>query len=115
MVTILILEPAEDVCELVASVARSLGHDPLFFASSMRESPPEVDAVVLEPSWEEGFAVARSLRERDSRLPLVCISIYPAWELGLDVSALAARRYLLKPFSVAALREALAVAAEQRA
>lgn len=114
MATILILEPAEDVCALVASVARSLGHEPLFLASPMRESPPEVDAVVLEPSWKEGFAVARSLRERDSRLPLVCISIYRAGELGPDVSALGANRYLLKPFSVAELREALAGATDHR-
>ena len=113
MATILILEPAQDVRELVASVARRLGHEPLFFASSMRESPPEVDAVVLEPAWEGGLAVARLLRERDSRLPFVCISIYPAGELGPDVSAMRARRYLLKPFSVAELEEALAFGAEE--
>jgi CheY-like chemotaxis protein len=113
MATILILEPAKDVRELVAFVARSLGHEPLFSASWMRESPPEVDAVVLEPAWEWGLALARSLRERDSRLPFVCISIYPARALGPDVSARSARRYLLKPFSVAELEEAFAFGTEE--
>lgn len=113
MAKILILEPAQDVRELVASVAHGLGHEPLFFASSMREPPADVDAVVLEPAWDCGLAVARTLRERDRRLPVVCISLYRAGELGPDVSALGARCYLLKPFSVAELREALGIGAEE--
>lgn len=74
----------------------------------MTESPPEVDAVVLEPSWARGLAVARALRARNGGLPFVCISTHPAGELGPDVSALGARSYLLKPFSIAQLKEALA-------
>jgi DNA-binding response OmpR family regulator len=113
MARILILEPAQDVRGLVAYVVRRLGHEPLFFASSRSESPPDVDALVLEPSWKCGLAVARTLRQRDKGLPLVCISVWPAEELGAEVAALAAHRYLLKPFSVAELKEALAILAEE--
>lgn len=90
-------------------MVRRLGHEPLFFAPSMIESPPEVDAVVLEPSWERGLAVARELRARDSRLPLVYISIHPPGELEPEALALGARSHLLKPFSLSQLKDALAL------
>lgn len=113
MARILILEPAEDVRGLVALVVRRLGHEP-HFPSSTSEPSPDVDAVVLEPSWKRGLAIARTLRQRDGRLPLVCVSVWPAEELGADVAALGARRYLLKPFSVAELTEALTLVVEKR-
>jgi two-component SAPR family response regulator len=104
---VLILEPDAEVRALVGRVVARLGHEPLAPASLPFPALDSLDAVVLEPAWAPALELARRLREHDPRLPLVLESI----EATSDARAgLRPVRYLVKPFRLGELEEAIIAA-----
>jgi hypothetical protein len=72
--------------------------------------PEDVDVIVLEPADPHALAAAEALRLRDDRLPIVCASIYPQTPSSRRLEPVA---YLVKPFPLAELERALAIAIER--
>lgn len=83
---------------------RRLGHEPLVYDGGDLEALT-VDAAVIEPGEGAGLALARRLRRHG--VPLLFISIFPADRDALDLQPAA---YLVKPFPLYALENALEVA-----
>lgn len=106
MVTILIAEPDDGVAELIAAVARQAGFDAL----RVRRTPEKLPAdcvLVIEPDAPAELALARALRLRRSRLPIVCVSIRSVLP---EAEALEPCAFLVKPFRVAELSKTLEAA-----
>ena len=97
MARVLILEPAEDVRELVARLLTRLGHDPLLAHELAAEDA--ADVVVVEPADEQSLRAARTLRAERPDLPIVCATVLPRAAVG-DVCS---HGYLEKPFHLADL------------
>jgi CheY-like chemotaxis protein len=101
---ILIVEPHPDVRALLELLVVRLGHEPILH--DVRDpSTVEVDAAVIEPGERPGLAVARLLRA--GGVPVVFVSIFPAEDDALELEPVA---YLVKPFPVYALEQALGAA-----
>jgi CheY-like chemotaxis protein len=109
MARFLICEPHADIRRLYAAVVRGLGHEPVSFD---RHAVAEPDVVLVEPADRELFEAARRLREQNPDLPIICASIYEPTHV--DVEVLGALRYLLKPFGLVELTNALELALLQR-
>jgi CheY-like chemotaxis protein len=108
MALFLIIEPNEDIRRLYAAVIRGLGHEAAFFDGSPMADP---EVVLVEPAHPESFAVALRLQRDNPVLPIICASIH---EPGQDVAhSLEASTYLLKPFSLVELTDALQLALSQ--
>jgi DNA-binding response OmpR family regulator len=110
MARILICEPHPDIRSLLSFVVRRLGHEPVISDGS-RTQLFGVDAVVLEPGHEEALGLATWVREHAPSTAIVCASIYPPWG---DTEALHPDAYLVKPFPLFRLENALASALERR-
>jgi DNA-binding response OmpR family regulator len=105
---VLILEPDAEIRELLRRVVAQRGHEPLAPERVPARPPPDLDALVLEPAWAE--ELARALRERDGNLPVVFTALDPASAARFELRPL---RYLLKPYSLRDLEEAIAAALER--
>lgn len=103
MAKILIVEPSEEIAELLSVIVRRLGHEPAVHVTG-RELP-DADAALVEPAYPWTLELAETLRKREAALPIVCLSIYPASEAVL---ALEPAAYLLKPFTLGELEAAIA-------
>jgi DNA-binding response OmpR family regulator len=101
---ILIIEPHADIRALLELVVRRLGHEPVLYGGGEIESIA-IDAAVVEPGEGEGLRLAQRIRARG--IPVLFTSIFPAGDeaLGLQPHA-----YLVKPFPLYALENALAAA-----
>ncbi len=108
---VLILEPNSEVRELIARVAARLGHEPVLVTSLATDDLPSVDAIVLEPAWAPGLEFARTLREGHPGARVVLESIEPDSEARWEFRPV---RFLVKPFGLADLEQALASALEPR-
>ncbi len=108
MALFLIIEPHEEIRPLYAAVVRGLGHEAAFFD----DTTAEPDVVLVEPAYPESFDAALRLRLAHPDLPIVCASIHEPTEQ--TVRALQPSTYLLKPFSLAELTDALQLALSQR-
>lgn len=107
MARFLIIEPHADIRRLYAAVVRGLGHEPIFFDGFIGK--PHV--ILVEPADPESLEAAAQLRQDYPDVPIVCASIYePAYN---DVEALQAVTYLLKPFTLVELTDALQLALSQ--
>lgn len=107
---ILIADCDREVCEFFACVAGRLGHEPLVLPAAALEAqdPGDVDLLLVEPALTGAVVLARALRRRRPRLPIVCASIYPADMLpSEELLVLAPVAYLVKPCSLARLTDAL--------
>jgi DNA-binding response OmpR family regulator len=104
MARVLICEPHDDISALLELVVRRLGHEPVPFAGG-DVSHIGLDAAVIEPGEESGLQVARSLRARN--VPVLFTSIYPPGASALELDPAA---YLVKPFPLYALENALRAA-----
>jgi CheY-like chemotaxis protein len=103
---ILVCEPQAEVRELLGHVVERLGHEPVFPNCS---APRDVDVVLLEPADPWARSAASPFLDRRSRTPVVCASIYPdSGHLG----GLRPLAYLVKPFGLAELEQALTAAVE---
>jgi DNA-binding response OmpR family regulator len=107
MARFLIIEPHEDIRRLYAGVVRGLGHEPIFF-DAFFDHP---DVILVEPSDPDSLEGARRLRYDYPNVPIICASIHePAYN---DVEVLQAVTYLVKPFSLFELTNALQLALSQ--
>jgi CheY-like chemotaxis protein len=98
---ILIVEPHVDIRALLELVVRRLGHEPMVWDGSDPELL-EADAAVIEPGEGPGLTLARRLRALD--VPVLFTSIFPADHDALELQPSA---YLVKPFPLYALENAL--------
>jgi DNA-binding response OmpR family regulator len=98
---ILIVEPHADIRSLLELVINRLGHEPVIYNGGSEEQA-NIDAAVIEPGEGPGIAVARQLRPQG--VEVVFISIFPP---ELDVLDLKPSAYLVKPFPLYALENAL--------
>jgi CheY-like chemotaxis protein len=109
MAHFLIIEPDEDIRRLYAAVVRGLGHEAGFFDGLPTARP---DVVLVEPADSNSLAAALRLQHDNPNLPIVCASVdKPTHE---EAQALRATTYLLKPFSLVELTDALQLALSQR-
>lgn len=96
---VLLLEPSDDVRELVRWTLTQLGHT----VSGDGADSAQVAAIILEPADPEALRTARALLARQPELTVICASIEPPHRiegLGPDV-------YLVKPFPLKHLETAL--------
>lgn len=111
MPRVLVVEPDAEIRELFSNMLTRLGHDPLA-ADPDRGTLPDCDVVLLEPAWELGTALVRSLLRDRPSLPVVAASIFPPHRLAeVDVTPVS---HLTKPFTLVQLSEAIAGAFTRR-
>ena len=108
MAEILILEPHPEVRDLLLRIVRRLGHEPIVMPDATVDLPV-ADVVLLEPADGNALSVARAVREAHGSA-VVCVSIYPPSEGALSLEPVS---YLLKPFSLVELEDALVTALER--
>jgi hypothetical protein len=101
---ILIFEPHGDIRTLLEIVVTRLGHEPVVSAPPGDELAT-VDAAVIDPGEGDGLSIARHLRRKG--VPVVFTSIFPAGPETLDLAPTA---YLVKPFALYSLEQALVAA-----
>ena len=100
-----IIEPDEDIRRLYAAVVRGLGHEAAFHDGLPNPRP---DVALVEPADATSLAAALQLQDDYPALPIVCASIdKPTPE---EARVLRATTYLLKPFRLLELTEALQLA-----
>jgi CheY-like chemotaxis protein len=109
MALVLTIEPHEEIRPLYAAVIRGLGHEAVVFESGAIAKP---DVLLVEPAYPEPFEAARRLRLAHPDLPIVCASIHEP--IREEVQVLRPSTYLLKPFSLVELRDALQLALSHR-
>jgi DNA-binding NtrC family response regulator len=108
MARIYILEPEADVRELLVRVADRLGHAAREYDDAAAEEIEPGDVLVVEPSDPASLSTTKELRERIPQLRIVCVSTYS----GLpEAEALGPCSYVVKPFHLEELEEALRDAA----
>ena len=96
MAHIALRHPEGDVRRLIEPALSRLGH-----VIVVDEAQAGADVLVLEPASEPDLEAARLLRGARPDLPIVCVSIAPAFPEALELEPDA---YLVKPFTVAGLR-----------
>jgi DNA-binding response OmpR family regulator len=101
---ILIVEPHYDIRALLEIVVRRLGHQPVLSAAP-GNGLETVDAAIIDPGEGDGLPLARLLRRKG--VPVVFTSIFPAGPDTLDLTPTA---YLVKPFALFSLEQALTAA-----
>lgn len=104
MAKILIIEKDETVRELLLHQVNHLGHEPVVVSSGLELFGIIFDAVLIEPETPGALELARAFRATRPTMPVICASIAsqtPEWK------ALAPDDYLVKPFPISRLREAL--------
>jgi len=107
MARVLIAEPSADVRALLERAVRRLGHEPVVHQRQADERRADADVLLLEPAFNGGVELARTLREDRPRLAIVICSIFPPTE---ELQDLAPAAYVLKPFQRDTLEDALMVA-----
>jgi CheY-like chemotaxis protein len=110
MAHFLVIEPHEDIRQLYAAVLRGLGHEAVFF-DGIPGAKPHV--ILVEPAHPESLAAALRLQCDDPDIPIVCASIHKP--IREEAQVLQAIAYLLKPFSLVELTDALQLALSQNA
>jgi DNA-binding response OmpR family regulator len=105
---VLVLEPSEEIRELLGRALARLGHEPVFDGEVDHS---EVDAIIFEPAFARGFAVARAVRERRPDVPLICVTV----EDRSAAPPLSPAAYLQKPFHLAHFEHAVDAALAVRA
>lgn len=104
---VLIVQPNEDVSELIAEHCRRMGAEPLAWRNHDDSGLPDVDALVADPASPATERLLATLH-REGRTPaIVFASIYPPAGRLVDSPAVA---YLVLPCSREAFERALAAA-----
>ena len=101
MARILILEYHPDVRDLIAHVVEHVGHE------AVLEDIETVDAVLVEPATPSLLEHARRVLARRPGTPVICVSIGPPTPASASLEPAV---HVLKPFSLAELKQALAAA-----
>lgn len=102
MARVLICEPHGDIGDLLDIVVRRLGHEPVRFDGRIDDGH-DFDAAVVEPAMQGAMVVAERLHREG--VALVFASILPAESTALALHPVA---YLVKPFALNDLEQALA-------
>lgn len=110
MATVLICEPQPDICALLSFVVGRLGHE-VAIADGTCTQLLGADALVFEPGDGQALALATWTRAHRPDVSLICTSIFPTWP---EVEALEPDAYLVKPFPLHRLEEALMCALARR-
>jgi hypothetical protein len=105
MARVLISEPHPDCRALLELVVQRVGHDPL--GPGELADGDDLGLLILEPASAEGLAIAHRLRRRLENLPIICTSIRPP---SAATETLRPAAYLVKPFRLAELESAMAMA-----
>ena len=109
MALFLIIEPDEAIRLLYAEIVRRLGHETAFSANG-NDPPPDV--VLAEPADPKSFEATLRLRLARPDLAIVCASVYaPVQD---EIRALRPSTFLLKPFRLVELTDALQLALSQK-
>ena len=108
----LVEEPNADVRELIVSFVRSLGCEPLVRSAPDDRGLPDVELIIAEPASVGAQRIFTAHDRCQSRIPIVCVSIYPR-ERALLPRPVAA--YLVKPFSTSELQGAMSTALQASA
>lgn len=101
MAAVLIHEPHDDIRSLLQLVVTRLGHTPVVSTGADTEVP-EVDAAIVEPGEPAGMRIA--IRLASAGVPVLFTSIFPPDD---STSSLRPAAYLLKPFPLYRLEEAI--------
>ena len=101
---VLIAEPHNEVRSLLVHIVERGGHRPLLTAPA---DSAEIDAVIVEPGAPGTYELALRLRTARPELPIICVSVY-----GREprVDALRPSAFLLKPFAIGDLENAITAA-----
>lgn len=106
MARVLINEPHDDVRRLLERMILRLGHEPIAVVTPTPQQLMGADVFVLEPAAPIGGVLAQAARLIDPAMPLVCVSVEPPPAELADLGVVFAAS-VLKPFTLAQLREAL--------
>ena len=106
MARVLIAEPSADVRALLERAVRRLGHEPVVH-ERRADDGAEADVLLLEPAFNGGMELARTLRRDRPQLAIVICSIFPPSE---EMQDLAPAAHVLKPFQRDTLEDALLLA-----
>jgi CheY-like chemotaxis protein len=106
MARILISEPHPDLRALLEAIVRRTGNEPVG-QGELTEDDDAPAVMILEPASAVGLAAAAGLRRRLEDLPIICTSISPPDEVTRALRPVA---YLLKPFRLGDLEDAIAAA-----
>ncbi len=106
----LICEPHPDVRSLLAFVVRRVGHEPVV-SDGTREQALAADALLIEPGGG-CLELATWVRKQRPLLPIICTSIFPP--AAETTTALRPDAYLVKPFPLYELEQALVCALARR-
>jgi len=106
---VLVVEPHRDIRSLLEIVIARLGHEAVVYDGA-EERLSDVDAAVIDPGKRADLLLAQRLRARC--VPTILTSIFPPEREALDLGPIA---YLVKPFPLYALEDALAAALEHAA
>lgn len=104
---VLIVEPDEDIRELLVERCRRVGLEPLTGGLDEQGRLPDVDLIVAEPASAKTQAVLAAHRAQRSDTPIVFVSIYPPASGVLKSQAVA---YLVLPCSSEDFERALSKA-----
>jgi CheY-like chemotaxis protein len=102
--SVLLTEPHAEVRELLGRMLVRLGHEPVLAPADRPGDLPECDVLLLEPAAATAYELAERLRRRSPELPIVVASIYLP---SPPVMALDPVAYLVKPFPLAELEQAI--------
>jgi len=102
---VLVLEPYEGIRAVIEGVIRLLGHEPVTATPgvSLEELGP-LHAAVIEPAAPAAPKLLEELLKEDPQFPIIYVSIVAGELEMLTVEPVA---YLVKPFAVSDLSEAL--------
>jgi DNA-binding response OmpR family regulator len=100
---VLISEPHPDCRALLELVVERAGHEPL--DQHELAGADDLALLILEPASSEGLAIAHRLRRRLENLPIICTSVCAP---DAVTESLRPAAYLVKPFRLSELDEALA-------
>jgi hypothetical protein len=103
---VLINEPHQDVRALIVQMTARLGYEPVAL-HDVGAAPADARVLVFEPAEPECLEHAQALSLDRPDLRLVCVSIQPPEPQWLELDPVA---YVIKPFTLAGLRCALAAA-----
>lgn len=104
---VLIVEPDEDVRELLVERCRRLGLEPVAGGLDDQGRLPDVELIVAEPASHEAQGVLAAHKALQSSTPIVFVSIYPPSSGVLKSRAVA---YLVLPCSSEEFERALSKA-----
>lgn len=108
MARVLIAEPSADVRALLERAVLRLGHVPVMHERRAADGDgADADVLLLEPAFNGGMELARTLRRDRPELAIVICSIFPPSE---ELQDLAPAAYVLKPFQRDTLEDALQLA-----